>query len=50
MLRKLVREVRVAKADPKRRRWQPIEERVEIDWQPGIAVRARGGTHPVVPV
>ena len=48
-LRKLVREVRVAKADPRRRRWQPIEERVEIDWQPGIAVRARGGTHPVVP-
>jgi site-specific DNA recombinase len=44
MLRKLVREVRVAKADPKRRRWQPIEERVEIDWQPGIAVRMRDET------
>jgi Recombinase/Recombinase zinc beta ribbon domain len=47
MLRKLVREVRVAKADPKRRRWQPIEERVEIDWQPGIAVRMRDGSEPV---
>ncbi|HEX3733770.1 MAG TPA: recombinase family protein [Solirubrobacterales bacterium] len=31
-IRRYVRGVVVGKADPKRRRWQPIEERVEIAW------------------
>jgi site-specific DNA recombinase len=32
LLRSVIAEVKVAKADPKRRRWQPIAERVEIRW------------------
>jgi DNA invertase Pin-like site-specific DNA recombinase len=31
-LQRYVKAVRVAKADPKRRRWQPIEERVNVEW------------------
>jgi DNA invertase Pin-like site-specific DNA recombinase len=34
-LRRYVREVRIAKADPKRRRHQPIEERAEVRWIDG---------------
>ena len=32
ILRRYVAEVRVAKADPKHRRWHPIHERVTIRW------------------
>ena len=35
LIRQFVREVRVAKSDPKRRRWQPLEERVTITWSDG---------------
>lgn len=37
VVRAYVEKVIVAKADPKRRRWQPISERVEVRWvgQPG---------------
>jgi DNA invertase Pin-like site-specific DNA recombinase len=38
LLRKYVKAVRIAKADPKRRRWQPIEERVEIEWVGGVEI------------
>jgi hypothetical protein len=31
-IRRVVAEVTVAKADPKRRRWQPIAERVSVRW------------------
>jgi DNA invertase Pin-like site-specific DNA recombinase len=31
-IRRFVKSVVVAKADPKRRKWQPIEERVEVTW------------------
>jgi DNA invertase Pin-like site-specific DNA recombinase len=31
-VRRCLKEVRLEKADPKRRRWQPIEERVKIEW------------------
>jgi hypothetical protein len=34
VVRAHVRSVQVEKADPKRRRWQPIAERVvEVDWR-----------------
>jgi hypothetical protein len=32
VVRAYIDRVVVAKADPKRRRWQPISERVEIRW------------------
>jgi hypothetical protein len=32
-LRRFVEKVVVAKADPKKRRWQPVAERVEIRWR-----------------
>jgi hypothetical protein len=32
VVRAYVDRVTVAKADPKRRRWQPIAERVEVCW------------------
>jgi hypothetical protein len=32
VVRAYIDRVIVAKADPKRRRWQPISERVEIRW------------------
>ncbi len=37
VVRAYVERVIVAKADPKRRRWQPIAERVDVRWsgQPG---------------
>jgi hypothetical protein len=37
VVRAYIDRVIVAKADPKRRRWQPIGERVEVRWtgQPG---------------
>jgi hypothetical protein len=37
VVRAYVDRVIVAKADPKRRRWQPISERVEVHWagEPG---------------
>jgi DNA invertase Pin-like site-specific DNA recombinase len=38
LLRKYVKAVRVAKADPKRRRWQPIHERVSIEWIGGVEI------------
>lgn len=31
-LASVIKSVTLAKADPKRRRWQPISERVQIDW------------------
>ena len=31
-LRRFISSVTLAKADPKRRRWQPISERVEVAW------------------
>jgi hypothetical protein len=36
LLRKYVKSVTLAKADPKRRRWQPIAERVQIEWVGGV--------------
>jgi site-specific DNA recombinase len=44
LLRRLIREVRVSKADPARRRWQPLEERVEMRWRgdPGADRHGRG--------
>lgn len=44
VIRAYVERVTVGKADPKRRRWQPIDERVDVRWvgQPGQpASRAR---------
>lgn len=32
LLKRYIRSVSVTKADPKRRRWQPIAERVHIEW------------------
>jgi hypothetical protein len=32
VVRAYVERVTLTKADPRRRRWQPIEERVQIDW------------------
>jgi len=32
LLKRYIKSVRIAKADPKRRRWQPIGERVSIEW------------------
>ncbi len=32
VVRAYIARVTVAKADPKRRRWQPIGERVEVAW------------------
>lgn len=34
-MRRYIKAVRIGKADPKRRRWQPIEERVEVEWIDG---------------
>jgi hypothetical protein len=31
-MRRVIAKVTLAKADPKRRRWQPISERVAICW------------------
>jgi DNA invertase Pin-like site-specific DNA recombinase len=39
-LRKLIGSVSLAKCDPKRRRWQPISERIELRW-----ARRFGATH-----
>jgi DNA invertase Pin-like site-specific DNA recombinase len=41
MLAKFIKEVRVCASDPARRRWQPVHERVEIVWQPGVSVHQR---------
>jgi hypothetical protein len=32
LLNRYIKSVWIAKADPKRRRWQPIGERVTIEW------------------
>jgi hypothetical protein len=32
VVRAYIDRVTITKADPKRRRWQPIGERVQIDW------------------
>jgi site-specific DNA recombinase len=43
VVRAYIERVTLTKADPKRRRWQPIEERVQIDW---AAVPASARTNP----
>lgn len=32
LVRSVIAEIKLEKADPKRRRWQPIEERVQLKW------------------
>jgi predicted Fe-S protein YdhL (DUF1289 family) len=39
VVRAYIERVILTKADPKRRRWQPIEERVQIDWAAAPASR-----------
>ncbi len=39
VVRAYIDRVTLTKADPKRRRWQPISERVQIDWVAAPASR-----------
>jgi hypothetical protein len=39
-LRHFIRSVTISKADPKRRRWQPIDERIAVTWVDGTAAAA----------
>jgi hypothetical protein len=34
-LRRVIGTVKLAKCDPKRRRWQPLDERIELRWADG---------------
>jgi hypothetical protein len=45
-LRRLIESITLHRADPTRRKHQPIEERVEIVWMGGAHTPANGLTQP----